>query len=114
MSDMSINSSVHLNCLKFCIYVNKDANLNWHITIIRTGIDSTGSRHDMIFANYLHTPDLCVGELYNMKYKHFRQKQLSKLVVIDISYCRSYYFYYGNVKVSGNWHVIVSRTIKSI
>ena len=58
-SDMSINSSVHLNCLKFCIYVNKDANLNWHINIIKTGIDSTGSRHDMIFCK-LFTPQTFV------------------------------------------------------
>ena len=61
MSDMSINSSVHLNCLKFCIHNNKDANLNWHINIIKTGIDSTGSRHDMIFANYSHPRPLCRG-----------------------------------------------------
>ena len=85
LSDMSINSSVYLNCLKFCIYVNKDANLNWHINIIKTGIDSTGSRHDMIFANYSHPRSLC-RSILQCEVQYFRQKQLSKFVVIDISY----------------------------
>ena len=69
----------------FCIQNNKDANLNWHINIIKTGIDSTGSRRDMIFANYSHPRSLC-RNILQCKVQYFCQKQLSKFVVIDISY----------------------------